>query len=79
MALFVPTGDAPIYHWYEGVVPPLVGVAVKVTLSPAHIVLDGEAVMLTAGVTNGFTVTVALPVMPPETAVQLASLSVAIV
>ena len=75
----MPTGVAPIYHWYEGVVPPLFGVAVKVTLSPAQIVVEGDAAMLTEGVTNGLTVTVALPVKPPEIAVQLASLSVAIV
>ena len=26
----------PFFHWYAGVVPPLVGVAVKVTKVPAH-------------------------------------------
>ena len=34
----------PLYHWYEGAVPPLVGVAVKVTKVPAtnrvHICCD---------------------------------------
>jgi hypothetical protein len=56
VALFVPTVVAPIYHWYEGVVPPFVGVAVNVTLSPAQIVVDGEAAILTEGVRIGLTV-----------------------
>lgn len=38
-------------HWYDGVVPPLVGVAVKVTDALAHTVVVG-VVMLTAGVTE---------------------------
>ena len=42
-------------HWYAGVVPPLVGVAVKVTLVPEQIVV-AEALTLTLAVTNGFTV-----------------------
>jgi hypothetical protein len=37
VGLFVPTGVEPTYHWYDGVVPPLVGVAVNVTLVPAQI------------------------------------------
>lgn len=37
--------------------PPLVGVAVKVTLVPAQIVLPGAAAMLTAGVTDEVIVT----------------------
>jgi len=40
------------------VVPPLVGVAVKVTLVPAHIVPDGTAPMLTLAGRLGFTVIV---------------------
>jgi hypothetical protein len=79
VALFVPTGVAPIYHWYEGVVPPFVGVAVNVTLSPAQIVVDVEAAMLTEGVSIGFTVTVAEPERSPLFAEQFASLKVAIV
>ena len=35
MELPVPTGVDPTYHWYEGV-PPLTGVAEKVTASPSH-------------------------------------------
>lgn len=38
------------FHWYDGVVPPLVGVAVKVTDVPEQIVLPGFAAILTAGV-----------------------------
>ena len=38
--------------------PPLVGVAVKVTFVPEQIVLPGAAAMLTDGVTTGFTVIV---------------------
>jgi hypothetical protein len=36
VAEFVPTIALFLYHWYEGVVPPFVGVAVKVTEVPAH-------------------------------------------
>jgi hypothetical protein len=45
------------FHWYAGVVPPLVGVAVKVTLVPAHIVV-AEAAMLTLTGRFGLTVMV---------------------
>ena len=44
-------------HWYPGVVPPFVGVAVNVMLVPAQIVVDGVAIV-TLGVTFGVTVTV---------------------
>jgi hypothetical protein len=46
-------------------VPPFVGVAVKVTLVPAHIAPEGDAVMLTEGVTEAATLTV----VPAEVAV----------
>ena len=36
------------FHWYVGVVPPLVGVAVKFTAVPEQTV-DASAVMLTLG------------------------------
>ena len=36
--------------------PPLVGVAVNVTRSPAQTLFDGAAAMLTEGVTIGLTV-----------------------
>jgi hypothetical protein len=38
VGLLEPTGAAPTYHWYEGVEPPLVGVAVKLTLVPAQMI-----------------------------------------
>ena len=57
MGLLVPTGTAPLYHWYAGVVPPLTGVAVKVTEVPAHTgFADAAIVTLTAS--NGLTVIV---------------------
>ena len=43
-------------------VPPLVGVAVKVTLVPAHTAPDGLAATLTEGTTVGLTVTAILDV-----------------
>ena len=54
---FVPTSVPFNFHWYAGVVPPFVGVAVKVTLVPAQIVL-ALAAILTVGVTFGVTVIV---------------------
>lgn len=45
-------------HWYVGVVPPFAGVAVNVTDCPEQIVPEGADVILTAGVTDGLTVTV---------------------
>jgi hypothetical protein len=40
------------------VVPPLVGVAVKVTLAPGQILVEGEAAMLTLAASPGVTVIV---------------------
>ena len=50
-------GVTPLYHWYVGAPPPLVGVAVKVTLVPAQIVLPGAAAIVTLTGKFGFTVT----------------------
>ena len=49
--LSVPTGVVPTYHWYAGVVPPFVGVAVKVTSVPEQIVLSAslDAIVTLAG------------------------------
>ena len=49
--LSVPTGVVPINHWYAGVVPPFVGVAVKVTSVPEQIVLSAspDAIVTLAG------------------------------
>jgi hypothetical protein len=53
----VPAFTPFTFHWYDGVVPPLVGVAVKVTLVPAQIVV-AEAEMLTLTGKFGLMVTV---------------------
>jgi hypothetical protein len=45
------------FHWYVGVVPPLVGVAVKFTAVPEQTVVASAAI-LTAGVRLEVTVTV---------------------
>jgi hypothetical protein len=42
-------------HWYDGVVPPLLGVAVNVTDVPEQMV-ELPATILTLGVNTGFTV-----------------------
>ena len=44
-------------HWYAGVVPPLVGVAVKITLVPGQIIVD-DAATTTEGVTDAVTIIV---------------------
>ena len=41
--IFVPL----FFHWYVGAIPPFVGLAVNVTLVPAHIAPVGTAAMLT--------------------------------
>lgn len=56
--LLVPTGKLFLYHWYTGVGPPLVMVAVKVIGVPKQIVFPGFAVTDMVGVTFGFTVMV---------------------
>ena len=53
-----PAGWLFIYHWYDGVLPPLVGVAVNVTLVPLQIVLLPLDATLTEGVRLPLTVTV---------------------
>ena len=47
--LFVPTFDPFSFHWYEGVEPPLVGVAVNVTLVPEQIVVAVAEILTLAG------------------------------
>ena len=61
----VPTFVPFTRHWYVGDVPPLVGVAVNVTLDPSHILLSAslDAILTLAG-KFGFTVVV----MPLEVA-----------
>jgi hypothetical protein len=58
VGLFVPAFEPLTLHWYEGVVPPFAGVAVKVTDVPAHMAPEGEAAMVTPGVTVAVTVIV---------------------
>jgi len=50
----VPTFAPFIFHWYTGAAPPLVGVAVKVTDVPGHIVV-ADAPTLTEGTGAGVT------------------------
>ena len=57
MAELVPTVVVPLYHWYVGAVPPLVGVAVTVTVVPAQTLLTLDAI-LTLAVIIGLTVIV---------------------
>lgn len=53
--LLVPSFTPFTCHWYAGKVPPLKGVAVKVMLPPAHMDVNGEAI-----VTDGVTVEVVM-------------------
>ena len=55
VGLLVPTFAPFTFHWYVGVVPPLVGVAVKVTGVPGHIVV-ADADTVTEGTGAGVTV-----------------------
>jgi hypothetical protein len=60
VSLFVPTGMPATYHWYVGVLPPFIGVAVNVTEVPVHIGLTGLARIDTDGVIPGLIFTVAM-------------------
>ena len=63
----VPTGEPFKYHWYTGPAPPLVGVAVNVTLVPAQIVLSASLdPIFTLGTKTGFTVIVPLALTVPH-------------
>jgi hypothetical protein len=57
MELFVPTAEAPLYHWYVGEPPPLTGVAVKVTAVPVQMLLAEGTIETLTGRT-GLTVIV---------------------
>ena len=70
MTLFVPTLAPFNFHWNVGVVPPLIGVAVKVTLVPEQIV-EALALMLTLAGKLALTVTIVvlkllMAVLQPE-------------
>lgn len=56
----VPAFTPLICHWYPGLLPPFVAVAVNVTDVPAQIGPDGTAVIFTEAVTGWFTVMVIL-------------------
>ena len=53
-AIFTP----PFCHWYVGVVPPLLGVAVNVTFVPAQMAPAGDATIVTLAGKFGFTIIV---------------------
>jgi hypothetical protein len=57
-------------HWYDGVAPPFVGVAVNVTLVPEHTELPGSALMLTEGVTLPEILTAKLLAVPLPQALE---------
>ena len=61
VGLFVPTSIPFTFHWYDGVVPPFVGVAVKVTEALGQMVV-AEAAILTDGTGAGLTV-MAIPAL----------------
>ena len=52
---FVPLFTPFTFHWKEGVLPPLVAVAVKLTAVPVQIAPEGRVEMVTAGATTGVT------------------------
>src|SRR5436190_865004 len=54
--LFVPTFELLSSHWYEGEVPPLVGVAVNVTLVVPEQIGLFEAAIVTLAETFGLTI-----------------------
>jgi hypothetical protein len=66
VVLFVPAFTPFTFHWYDGVVPPFEGVAVKVNELPAQPGLDPE---VNAIETAGVTLAVRLIVIVPEVAV----------
>jgi hypothetical protein len=70
----VPTLTPFNCHWYVGVAPPFVGVAVNVTEAPVQDGLDPEVIAtFTEGVTVGLTVTVdtAVPLQPADVPVTV--------
>ena len=56
LGLLLPTLLPFTCHWYKGLAPPFVGVAVKITEVPEQTVFPGLAEMPTEGVTLAFTV-----------------------
>ena len=66
VVLSVPTLLPLTFHWYDGEAPPLVGVAVNVTLVPWQIGPEGDAAMATLAVSVGFTVIVPVAFTLPQ-------------
>ena len=64
VALLVPTLSPFFFHWYDGVEPPFVGVAVKLTEVPEQIGFSLATIL-----TDGLTVEVTLMVMVLDVAV----------
>jgi hypothetical protein len=65
--LFVPTSVPFSFHWNDGIAPPFVGDAVKITVDPAQIILlTASDEILTLAVKLDVTVTI----LSAETAVQ---------
>ena len=88
LLLLIPTAVLSLYHWYTGMLPPFMGLAVKVTAVPPQIAGPAVAVMVTPAFTGVQVakvkpalapvpvgvVTLTLPVVPvPTTAVILVS------
>jgi hypothetical protein len=74
VGLFVPAFDPFTLHWYAGVVPPLTGAAVNVTEVPAQTAPEGDAAMVTEGVTLALTVIVTGALLAVVEVVQAALL-----
>ena len=66
--------QASVYHLITSLVPPPPPFNVRMALCPLQIVVE-EAVAEVGSLDRWLTVTVALPVMPEDTAVQNASLN----
>lgn len=71
--LFVPTLFPFTFHWYVGLFPPPVMVAVKVTDTPAQILLPGFAAIVHVGTTLGLTTIVMLDELALVDAGQVSS------
>ena len=66
VGLFVPAFTPFTFHWYDGVAPPLAGVAVKVTEVPAQIAPEGTSAILTLTGRNGLTTTATSEITLPD-------------
>ena len=75
--LFVPAFTPLTCHWYDGLDPPLVGIAVKLASDPAQIVVDPVETVTLAG-RFGFTVIVIPALVAGFPAIQATALEVII-